>query len=303
MAGFGKGRFRRCRVVQQHARVQSQQPSGRGHQRVDVDFLDPRLSHHQLAETHQQLFQRRHIHRGASAHSLQGGEDARAFHHPPGQRRVERRQSQRAVLEDFDQLPAGSKEQHRPELRVDAASNDQLIPLKLDHRLHRHSQKMFLARLLGHRNFDGPPRPPHRRRIAQVQLHPSNIGLVGDRFRIELDEPLIFCFLPASNHTAPTSGRPARSSSIPGPLPTTSNPPGSPSAGMHVLLRDCCDSEHSVHCGFGFERGRAQTRETGTEGYAGRICTSSLRERLCRVFFQNHGNSSTDSFLPVHHRR
>ena len=40
------------------------------------------------------------------------------FHHAARERRVERRQAQRAVLQDLDQLTAGAKEQHRAELRV-----------------------------------------------------------------------------------------------------------------------------------------------------------------------------------------
>ena len=36
------------------------------------------------------------------------------FHHPPRQRRVERRQAKRAVPEDLDELPARAEQQHRP---------------------------------------------------------------------------------------------------------------------------------------------------------------------------------------------
>ncbi len=82
--------------------------------------------------------------------------------------------------------PPAPNNKHRPELRVNAAADDQFVAVQFDHRLHRHAEKMFLARLFRHGAFDRLPRPPHRRRIAQVQLHAANVGLVGDRFRIEL---------------------------------------------------------------------------------------------------------------------
>ena len=43
------------------------------------------------------------------------------------QRGVQRRQGQRAVVEDLDELAAGAEQQHRAELRVDAAADDQLV--------------------------------------------------------------------------------------------------------------------------------------------------------------------------------
>ena len=66
-------------------------------------------------------------------------EDPGLLHHPPGQRRVQRRQGQRAVLEDLDELAAGAEEQHRAELRVEAAADDQLVAVEPDHRLDGHA--------------------------------------------------------------------------------------------------------------------------------------------------------------------
>ena len=62
---------------------------------------------------------------------LQRGEDPGLLHHPPRQGGVERRQGQRAVLEDLDELAAGAEEQHRAELRVEAAADDQLVAVEL----------------------------------------------------------------------------------------------------------------------------------------------------------------------------
>ena len=67
------------------------------------------------------------VHRLAAAHTLQRGVDAGLFHHAAGQRGVERRQAQRAILEDFHQLSAQTEQQHGSELRIDAAAEDQFV--------------------------------------------------------------------------------------------------------------------------------------------------------------------------------
>ena len=145
--GLGQFVLGHFRAVHHHARIQRQQPLGRGQQRVDVDLLDPALLDHQLAEAHQQVFQRRQIHRLAPAHALQRGEDLGLLHQAQRQRGVQRRQRQRAVFEDFHQLSAGAEQQHRAELRIEAAADDQLVAIKLDHRLHGHALEMLGAGL------------------------------------------------------------------------------------------------------------------------------------------------------------
>ena len=72
-------------------------------------------------------FERRQVHRLAAAHALQRLVDLGLLHHAARQRGVERRQRQRAVLEDFHQLAAGAEQQHRPELRIEAGADDQLV--------------------------------------------------------------------------------------------------------------------------------------------------------------------------------
>ena len=50
--------FRRTlRVVENDARIERDDPLGRGQQRVDIDFLDARLFDDELAEAHENLFQ------------------------------------------------------------------------------------------------------------------------------------------------------------------------------------------------------------------------------------------------------
>ncbi len=134
--------------------------------------------------------------------------DRRLLHHAPRQRGVERWQGERAVAEHFHQLPARAEQQHRPELRVDAAADDQFVAIEFDHRLHAHAEKMpaaahtRLARRLCP-GFDRAVGAPHRIGIGQVQLHAADFGLVRDRPRMQLEHDRIadggrafhrFCF-------------------------------------------------------------------------------------------------------------
>src|ERR1035437_8428869 len=84
-----------------------------------VNFLDPRLLNHELAEAHQEICQRRLIDGLASANSFQRFEDVGLLHHPQGERGIQRRQGQGAVFKDLDQLPPGSEQYDRAELRIE----------------------------------------------------------------------------------------------------------------------------------------------------------------------------------------
>ena len=110
-----------------HACIQGNQALGRSHQRVDIQFFDPRLFADQVLKRTTNLFQTVQVHRFTAAHALQGGVDAGAFHHAACEGGIERWQSQRAVFEDFDQLSAQAEQNHRAKLRVDAAAQDQLV--------------------------------------------------------------------------------------------------------------------------------------------------------------------------------
>ncbi len=144
-------------LVHHHPRIEREQALGGGQQRVDVDLLDRRVLDDQVAEANHQLFQRRHVHRFASAHALQRFVDAGLLHHAPGQRGVQRRQRQRAVLEDLHQLASGAEQQHRAELRVERRAEDQFVALLLGKGLHRHSLEMARRR----------PWPPRYRESAR----------------------------------------------------------------------------------------------------------------------------------------
>ena len=149
MAGWGSlfsGVLGSCNTTR---RVQRKDAFGGNQQRIDVQFRNPRLLHHELAEAHEQLFERGDVRGFAAAHALERGVDLGALHHAARERAVQRRQAQGAVLEDFHQLAARAEQQHRSELRVNAAANDDLVAVELDHGLHRHAQEMFLTGFLG----------------------------------------------------------------------------------------------------------------------------------------------------------
>ena len=113
--------------------------------------------------------------------------DLGALHHAAGQGGVERRQGQGLVLEDFDQLAAHAEQQHRPELRVDAAAQDDLVAVgQLDHLLHGDALEVLGALLLGHRGLDVVEGLAHVGLVLEVQLHAADVGLVGDGLGVEL---------------------------------------------------------------------------------------------------------------------
>ena len=66
LAGLHRG------IMHHHSRIQCEQMLRRRQQRINVDFLDPRLLHHELAEAHQQAFQSGQVDRLAPAHTQQG---------------------------------------------------------------------------------------------------------------------------------------------------------------------------------------------------------------------------------------
>ena len=137
------------------------------------------------------LLQCGQVDRIAPAHTLERLVDLGLLHHAPRQRRVERRQTERAVLEDFDQRAAGAEQQDRPELRVDAAADDQLVAVELDHRLDGDALEMLRADFLADRRLDALEGGAHGVGVAQIELHAAHVGLVGDGLGIELEHDRI----------------------------------------------------------------------------------------------------------------
>src|SRR5450756_1596356 len=135
--------FRRLQIVQYDAGIEREDAFGGDEQGIDVDLGDPRLLDDELAEADHQLFESGDVHGLASTYALQRPENFCALHHAPGKRAVQRGQSQRAVLVYFDKLAAGSKQQHRAELRINAAADDEFVTFKLDHRLHGDAEEVL----------------------------------------------------------------------------------------------------------------------------------------------------------------
>ena len=109
------------------------------------------------------------------------------LHHPPRQRRVQGRQAQRTV-EQFGQWSALAEQEHRAELRIGAATDDELVAVELDHRLDGHAQEVLGADALAHGLLDRAIGVAHRLGIGQVELHPADVGLVRDRLGVDLQD-------------------------------------------------------------------------------------------------------------------
>ena len=79
------------------------------------------------------------------------------------------------VPDQFDLSPARAEQEHRAELRIGAATDDELVVVELDHRLDGHAQEVLGA-------------AAHRLGIEQVELHPADVGLTHDRLGVELQD-------------------------------------------------------------------------------------------------------------------
>ena len=141
--------FGRVRLVQDDAGVERDQAIGRGEQRVDVDLFDPALLDDQLAEADDQGIERVEVDGFAAAHAFERGEDLRLLHLMAGERGGERRQRERAIFLDFDELSAGSEEKHRAKLRIDAAAEDDFVAVEFGEGLHGDAEEMLRADFFG----------------------------------------------------------------------------------------------------------------------------------------------------------
>jgi hypothetical protein len=76
------------------------------------------------------------------------------------------------VLEHFDELAAGAEQQHRAELRVNAAAEDDFVAVELDHLLHGDALEMLRAGLLGAGGLDGLERARTARLVRRFNCTP-----------------------------------------------------------------------------------------------------------------------------------
>jgi hypothetical protein len=179
--GLRQVTFRRRRGLEDHARVDGHQGMGPHDERIHVHLPDPRLFQHQLAEPHEHPLERREVRRGSAAHALERLEDPGPLHQAPRERGGERGQADRPVPHHLDQLAAGAEQDYRPELAVDAAAEDQLVGVAaIDHGLNRDAAEVLGAGQAGDRlayRLEGGRDLPS---AAQIEAHPSDLGLVGD---------------------------------------------------------------------------------------------------------------------------
>ena len=124
---------------------------------------------------------------GTAADTAQRPRDPRLVDEPARQRHRQRRQRQRPVAQHLDQLAPGAEHQHRSELPIDGAPQDQLVArAAIDHRLHGHAEKAALPTLRDGRRLDVIERARHRGLVRQPELDAADVGLVRDDVRPEL---------------------------------------------------------------------------------------------------------------------
>ena len=164
-------------------RIKGQQPITVGEQRVDIDLLDPRLLDNQPAEAHQQLLERSVSGLDAPA-PLQGGENPGLFHHPPRQRSVQRRQSQRAVPVNVGQLSSGSELQDRAQLRIGTRTDRSAQCRQWYHRLNDHALEVTGACALS-ATFFRIVRKAWRTAAAlhRIEVHAPNVAFMDNALR------------------------------------------------------------------------------------------------------------------------
>ena len=180
--------FPSIRIVQDDPRVERERRLGRDQKRIDVDFLDPSLLRNELTETHEQLFERAQVDRALSAHAAERLVNARSLHHAACQSGIEGRKGERAVFEGLDEVPARAKKEHRAELWIDTAPNNQLTAAPLDHPLNSNPAEPFRTRDANRRFFDGVKGLLDGCPAAQEELHTADVALMSDRMGIELED-------------------------------------------------------------------------------------------------------------------
>ena len=135
----------------------------------------------ELAEVNEELFQRGKVNGLAATHSLERAEDFGLLHQSARERGIERRQTERAVLEDLDKLTASAEQQHGSELRVDAAAEDEFVAVARNHRLDGHTEEVPVAGLLADGGVNLFPRMTDGCGVAHVEMHTAHVGLVRER--------------------------------------------------------------------------------------------------------------------------
>ena len=147
---------------------------------MSISRIQRLLADH-LAEADEQLLERVEVHAALAPDALQHLEDARLLHQPPRQRRVERRQAQRAILYTSTSLPPCPNRSTGPNCGSATAAEDQLVPVGPAMRCTVTPRKWPSPSALADRGRDGAEGRPHGGRVAEPKPHATDVGLVGDR--------------------------------------------------------------------------------------------------------------------------
>ena len=67
-----------------------------------------------------------------------------------GESCIQRRQGQSAVAIDFDELAAGTEQNHGSKLGIDAAAENEFVAFQSHHGLNRHAGELVRASFLGY---------------------------------------------------------------------------------------------------------------------------------------------------------
>ena len=110
--------------------------------------------------------------------------NARPLHHATRERAVQRRQTESAIAEDFNQLTARAEEQHRTKLWINAAAENQFVALARNHRLHDHADKIYGVALRADCFRDLSICRPNCRFAPEIELHAADIRFVRDGVRV-----------------------------------------------------------------------------------------------------------------------
>ncbi|GBD41816.1 hypothetical protein HRbin39_01202 [bacterium HR39] len=170
------------------ARIQHHDTVGIGQHRVEVDLLHQVLVDDQAGEAQEGADQRTQVHARPVAPALQQSPDARAADGGEGEFAVERRQGDGGIAQRLDRDAAGTEHQHRPEQRIGARSEQQLVGVGHAHHLLYHEALDAGFRLeAAHVRQHARGGAPHLRLALEAELDAAHVRLVEDVGREDLE--------------------------------------------------------------------------------------------------------------------
>ena len=131
---LGGASLERLPVAQNHAGIDRDESALVDHDRIDVEFGDVRLQPHQqpvaAADLHERVDQGGLVDRAPSAGAVEQRRTVEFAEHGARIAGIDRADAERDVLENLDEDAAETHHDHRPELRVAVAADDDLEALR-----------------------------------------------------------------------------------------------------------------------------------------------------------------------------